>query len=297
MSRLRPVLYATLRAASGPWRRVGRWGAPRFRILAYHDVPDPDLFAAHMSHLATHYQVVKGPHFPRNGDEKPPVWVTFDDGDPSIVDNALGVLVSHGLSATAFICPSVVGTEEALWWHVVQEAVEAELVIGGQRVLPGEVRRLKLVPDAQRRERVAEIREALLELRGSLVHRQLTEKELSSWIDAGLTMGNHTWDHPILDQCPPVEQRRQIDLAHDWFLENGYRAPKWFAYPNGNWSAFAEQHLSELGYEAALLFDHRAAKASDGRCLSRIRVNGTDSLNEFIPKVAGIHPAVTRWRV
>lgn len=289
--------YATLRAVSGPWRAVGRLGAPRLRILAYHDVPDPDLFDAHMFHLATHYQVVEGPHFPQERNERPPVWITFDDGDPTIADNALDVLVSHGFSATAFICPSVIGTDEALWWHVVHDAVEAELAIEGQKVLPGEVSRLKLVPDAQRRERVAEIREALAELRGGLVRRQLTEKELSSWAEAGLSLGNHTWDHPILDQCSPAEQRRQIGLAHDWFLENEYGAPRWFAYPNGNWSVIAEQHLSELRYESALLFDHRIAKAKDGMSLSRIRVNGTDSLNEFIPKVAGIHPAISRWRV
>lgn len=297
MRRLRPIGYATLRGISGPWRAASRLGVPQQRILAYHDLPDPDLFDAHISHLATHYQVVEGPHFPRESNERSPVWITFDDGDPTIVDNALDVLVSHGFSATAFICPSVIGTDEALWWHVVHEAVEAELVIEGQKVLPGEVNRLKLVPDAQRRERVAEIREALAELRGGLVRRQLTEKELSSWVEAGLSLGNHTWDHPILDQCSPAEQRRQIDLAHDWFLDNEYGAPQWFAYPNGNWSPVAEQHLSELGYESALLFDHRVAKARDGMSLSRIRVNGTDSLIEFIPKVAGIHPAVTRWRV
>lgn len=297
MSPLRPVLYATLRGLSGPWRAISRLGAPRLRILAYHDVPDPDLFDAHMSHLATHYQIVKGPHFPRKSYEKPQVWITFDDGDPTIVENALSVLVRNGFSATAFICPSVVGTDEPLWWHVVQDAVEAELIIEGKRVLPGEVNRLKLVPDAQRRERVAEIRESLSGLGGGLVRSQLTEEELCSWVEAGLSLGNHTWDHPILDQCPPDEQRRQIDLAHDWFLENEYGAPQWFAYPNGNWSPVAEQHLYELGYESALLFDHRIAEERDGMRLSRIRVNGTDSLNEFIPKVAGIHPAVTRWRV
>lgn len=298
MSRLRRAGYVTLRRLSGPWRAMTDLGSRKLRILAYHDVPDSELFGLQMSHLAEHYRVVPGPLSTTGTGEGPSVWVTFDDGDPTLVDNAMEVLSDHGFSATAFICPGVIGTREPYWWQVVHGAAEAGLSVDGREVSPHEVTQLKQVPDPQRRHRVSEIRQEMsLAGEEGLVRRQLTEKDLKTWADAGHSLGNHSWDHPILDQCDSEEQRRQLDLSHQWFLDHGYEAPCWFAYPNGNWSRVAEDRLTELGYESALLFDHRLASMSDDLNLSRIRVNATDSLDEFASKVSGIHPAVMSWRL
>jgi peptidoglycan/xylan/chitin deacetylase (PgdA/CDA1 family) len=297
VSRARDNAYAALRYLSSPWRATTGVGIPRLRILAYHDISQVEQFEAQMSHLADHYEVVVGPGFFSGATtRKPPVWITFDDGDPSIVDNAVGVLDEYGFSATAFICPSVVDTFEPYWWQVVLAASDGGVEVAGARLSPDEVSRLKKVPDEQRRRRVGEIREALAEQRVEPTRRQLTREDIDTWLSAGHSLGNHSWDHPILDQCSPEEQRRQIDLAHQWFLENGYGRPSWFAFPNGNRSLVSARYLADLGYKAALLFDHRLASVRQGMNLSRIRVNGTDTLDEFIPKVAGIHPAITRSR-
>lgn len=293
MSRLRRAGYSALKGLSRPWRAVTAVSRSRLRILAYHDVPDRNTFTQHMSHLAEHYRSVTGPQFASTSRDRPPVWITFDDGDPTIVDNANEVLSMFGFHGTAFICPSLVGTTKPYWWQVVHAAAEAGVTVAGIKVMADEVRQLKSVPDADRRRRVSKIREHMPE---EPTRRQLTSDELQKWLNAGHSIGNHSWDHPMLDQCPPEEQRRQIDRAHVWFLDNGYGAPRWFAYPNGSWSNVAEQHLVDLGYESALLFDHRLASMDDVLSLSRIRVNGTDSLNEFISKISGIHPAIMRWR-
>jgi peptidoglycan/xylan/chitin deacetylase (PgdA/CDA1 family) len=296
VTRLRDGGYKLLRLLSSPFREASRLGFAHLRILAYHDVPDIRRFDFQMSHLARHYEVVGGPAFTRSIVRKPPVWITFDDGDPSVVDTALDVLSRYGFSATAFICPGVIDTVEPYWWQIVTEAYQSGVTVGGSRVDGDEVSRLKSVPDDHRRRRVAEVREAVRRQNGELIRRQLTRDDLDSWLSAGHSIGNHSWDHPILDQCTTDEQRRQVVDAHHWFVNKGYPAPRWFAYPNGNSFDGAERLLADLGYEAALLFDHRLASRSQRMTLSRIRVNATDSLDEFSSKVSGIHPTTMRWR-
>ncbi|HJQ77237.1 MAG TPA: polysaccharide deacetylase family protein [Acidimicrobiia bacterium] len=273
-----------------------RRGSSALRILAYHDVPNADLFESHLSYLASKFEVVAGPTLDtRSG--RPPVWITFDDGDPSIIDHALGALRQRGMSATAFVCPGIIDTDEPFWWQVVTDAAKIGLKVGGRRVGEAEVNSLKTMCDEMRRSRVAEIGEQMVVGTGTTVRRrQLTVEELRAWIGSGCTLGNHSWDHPLLDRCTPDVQRDQIESAHDWFPDNGFERPNWFAYPNGNATEVARTHLAALGYEAALLFDHRLTPLNGRFDLSRIRVNGTDSLNEFISKVSGIHPVTARLR-
>jgi peptidoglycan/xylan/chitin deacetylase (PgdA/CDA1 family) len=109
-------------------------------------------------------------------------------------------------------------------------------------------------------------------------------------------VGNHTWDHPTLDTCELDEQRRQIELAHQWFVGKGLPTPTLFAYPNGNTSRGSELVLSELGYVAALEFDHRLTETISGFHVSRLRVNGSDSMAEFRAKVSGLHTELMRTR-
>lgn len=291
----RRLAYTALKGLSSSWMAM-QSRAPRLRILAYHDVPDVELFKSHLSYLVSKFEVVAGPTL-HTKSGRPPVWITFDDGDPSIVDHALGALRQQGVTATAFICPGIIDTDEPFWWQVVTDAANMGLRVAGRRVTEAEVNFLKTESDEMRRSRVAEIRDQMAEYTGTPVQRrQLTSEELREWIDSGSTLGNHSWDHPLFDHCTPEKQGDQIMHAHSWFSDNGFEAPTWFAYPNGNATQVAKEFLSALGYKAALLFDHRLATL-DGRFdLSRIRVNGTDSLDEFIPKVAGIHSATMRFR-
>lgn len=276
-----------MRAMAVPWKALRRQGV---RILAYHGVPDGVLFRNQVSHLVSHYSPVGGIGGPEG--PKPMVWVTFDDGDPSIVDVGLPVLQDFDLVATAFICPGVVDTEEPFWWQVVESAVARGVSVEGTPIVLDELSVLKTVPDKQRRERVARIRLSLEDHLGEPFRvRQLTTDEVRRWLAAGNAVGNHTWDHPVLSNCSPDEQTRQIVTADRWLDEKGMNTDV-FAYPNGSWSPASESALSQAGYRIGLLFDHRIADSAVGLSVSRIRVNGTDPMDEFIAKVSGIHPAL-----
>lgn len=261
------------------------WGFSRFipglRVLAFHGVPDAEIFRLHIADLLRHYRPIGADqiHAAVNGDVRLPkkaVWVTFDDGHPSTFDVSRD-LAEVGISATVFVCPGVIGTREPLWWQVVDEAIRRHAVPAALEA--GDLSRfrasLKTVDDDARRSAVEACRANLEAVSTSPFQvEQATVNDLHAWIGDGHHVGNHTWDHPLLDRCTPDEQVRQVRAAHDWLRERFPGQPLVFAYPNGNYAAYAETAAAGLGYDVRTLFDHRVARklAADSP-MSRLRID------------------------
>ena len=254
-------------------------GPSRLRILAYHGVHDPVSFSTHLQLILDRFrpvgldQVLRW----RDGGGLPTraVWVTFDDGRPDVVDHAMPLLVRHGIPATMFVCPGVIDTRAPFWW----DGLDASLGTA-----------LKRWPDEERRRFVAEQTRPVVE--------QLTSERLKSWVNAGLTVGNHTWDHPCLETCSAAEQRRQVRLAHDWLHDHvGEGATTAFAYPNGNTTAVAMDELALLGYRVGLLFDHDLATLrQDNLALSRLRIDSDASGHRAGAILSGLHSSALRMK-
>lgn len=249
-----------------------------------------------MIHVTEHYSAV-GLEDVRafiRGEAVPPrsCWVTFDDGHPSVCEIGLPIMEEFSVPATLFVCPSVVDTKEPFWWQVVLGAAEHGIVFNDEVVSEDMVSRLKLISDESRRRVVSCLAAALeRELGHPYEIEQITRQSLLAWQGSGRSIGNHTWDHPILNRCDASVQESQIRRAHDWLtLELGSDQVA-FAYPNGDATELAKNTLSSLGYELGLLFDHRITSSIRALGLSRIRVNGTDRLHEFAARVSGAHPA------
>lgn len=272
------------------------------RILAYHGVGDPAAFRRQLALIAGRYRPVSGaevaaafaggPALPRDA-----VWVTFDDGRADVVEAGLGELDAAGVPATMFICPGLVEAGSPFWWDVVTGSLEA----AGPVELDGRtwtdrrlVTHLKTVPDARRRAVVAE-----LAARGPVTAPSavLTVDHLGAWTASGHEIGNHTWDHPCLDQCDPAEQRRQIERAHESLTSMLGAAPTLFAYPNGDWADAAERALVELGYRVGLLFDHRLTRRGGNPLrLSRLRLDSDAPVERASAILAGGHSGVFHLR-
>lgn len=278
----------------------------RLRILAYHDVSDQVRFHQQMTTLVRHFRPVSLPDIVaavETGRELPPrsVWITFDDGDPTVIGLALPVLTDLGLPTTLFLCPGVIDTHQPFWWQVAEIALAHGLVV--PQVPPESdtvtvLSTLKAMPDATRRSVISQVTNDLIRAGVSTERRQLTTAELESYVSQGGTLGNHTWDHPCLDMCPPSEQERQVSAAHDWLMSRFDVHPKVFAYPNGNHALHAEAVLTGLGYRLAVLFDHRLADvtAQHTMRLSRLRTNSELTPGRFQAILSGIHPLVHRLR-
>jgi peptidoglycan/xylan/chitin deacetylase (PgdA/CDA1 family) len=268
----------------------------RLRILAYHDVPSAAAFEAQLVHLSERYRPISGgqvaaafaggPALPDRA-----VWLTFDDGFPAVVDVAQPLLERYATTATMFVCPSVVDTAEPFWWEVVREARRAGLTTGHDPIPGATERRLKTLGDEQRRTVVRDLSDRLQAHAGSPFRRpQLTSEQLRTWVDAGHELGNHTWDHPLLDRCSEDDQRRQVGQAHDWLLDAAGVRSRTFAYPNGNWSAATERALDDLGYVTAVGFDHHLVPlGAHPMRLSRLRVDADAPSSRLRAIASGAH--------
>ncbi len=290
MSIVRRLGFGVMGALARPVRALS--DNTKLRVLAYHDVSDVDAFERQVEYLAHAYEPVVPPFdgVPSSKDRR--VWITFDDADPTVVSNALPVLQRYGITASTYVCPGLVDTEVPFWWETVEHARSLGISDGS---IP-DLRTLKGWGDPRRREYVASLGEMIRTRSGQFRRTQITSEQLATWMDSGNRIGNHSWDHPILSTCEPAVQESQIAKAHDWLVSRGMLSDATFAYPDGDATETAVDTLQTLGYEAALLFDHRVSSGLPSMSVSRIRVNASDSLSEFKAKVSGVHPALHRIR-
>ncbi len=276
--------------------------AERLRVLAFHDVPDAQSFGTVLDVIAERYNTVSGGDVLAwlDGAALPnrPVWITFDDGHPAVVETALGLLSSRGMNATVFVCPGLIDGDQPYWWDLVDEAVHVGVAAGTG--LPPAVKEaedpgaaisyLKDVADDDRREIVAELARGLRSIGATPRAKQLTVAQLRGWIDAGNEIGNHTWDHPCLDRCAESEQRRQVRAAHEWLHDSFVGSTTTFAWPNGNPAAAAASELRALGYRSVLRFDHRLVRRRpDPMDLSRLRLDTTADPWRTRAVLSGLH--------
>jgi peptidoglycan/xylan/chitin deacetylase (PgdA/CDA1 family) len=277
--------------------------ARRLRILAYHGVPDPATFRAHLDHLRSRYRPVSGAQVAAafsGGPALPPraVWVTFDDGRADVVDDGLPELRRAGVPATLFVCPGLIEERRPFWWDIVTGSLDAAGAYeyeGRTWTDRGLVTRLKQVPDPERRRVLADLESRTPDAGDR--DRVLTRGQLDEWLAAGHEIGNHTWDHPCLDQCEPEEQAAQVARAHEALTAMTGTAPTLFAYPNGDWADAAERELRRLGYGIGLLFDHRlAAPSQQPLRLSRLRIDSDAPPRRTTAIVSGAHSTLFQAR-
>lgn len=274
-------------------RALARRATPhRLRILAFHGVPDLARFEQLLDELLLDYAPVSAGDVRSALDgegELPrfPVWFTFDDGLPSTFQ-AGRALADRAIQATAFVCPAVLDTNQYLWFQVWERCRKAGLLDGedeGKRFALG---RLKALPDEERRLET-DVLHARLTSAGDQPPPQADQAMLEAWVRQGHDLGNHTWDHPMLDQCSPEEQREQVISAHRGLEARGF-TPRFLAYPNGNGSGPAADAAAELGYAGSLLFDHRLTDLSgDRHRLSRLRLDSDAGTRRAASVASGAH--------
>lgn len=259
----------------------------RLAVIGYHGVPDRRAFARHLD-VFERYGTFIGPDdlsAALDGSLLPPlpILLTFDDGDPSIFENALPEVSARGLQPLLFVISGLLDTDQPSWWSEVLELTRD----------PHEVSRLKSVPDEDRLDRIEELRRTAA---APARARQLTTAEVSDLEAAGFSIGNHTFLHPCLDRCEADVAIDQVRRGHEALIKRGI-TPTWFAYPNGNLDPRVEPTLRTLGYHGAFIYDDRhACPTTDPLRLSRLQLQATASPERAALVVSGIHGAIARRR-
>jgi peptidoglycan/xylan/chitin deacetylase (PgdA/CDA1 family) len=285
-----------------PAQPLFRWRSGRhLAVLAYHDVRDAGLFAAHMRALLRMARPISADEVcsalsTNRGLPPRAVLVTFDDGDRSILDVALPVLERYGVPAVAFVVAGALDTDSPLWWQEAEALLTAESDATRRRDPAAAIRQLKRVPNEQRVATMVRWRnESHLVLPRK---PQLRRWELATLERANVEIGNHSFSHPCLDQCDDNTLEYELTEAHRVLSDALDRAPRLFAYPNGNFDYRALTVLRRLDYKGAFLFDHRIGRfpPRERFAISRLRVNSTTSVHRFRTIVSGLHSAIHRAR-
>jgi len=292
-SRLRGLAarVAQSAAVSAAARRVT---SNRLRILAFHGVPNLTAFELVVKEVLRHHEPVSELEVDQAISEryslpKNAVWFTFDDGLASTF-GAGPLLASHGVSATAFVCPGAIEPPSLLWFQVL-EACRDRGLIGPHEAERISTRELKRTPDAERRAITEELR-MRLQASGEEVHPPVSVDTLRTWVALGHHLGNHTWDHPMLDQCDPASQRVQVRRAHGWLVAHDFET-RFFAFPNGNWADAVAEEARRLGYAPPLLFDHRLTRFdSCAKGLSRLRIDSDATPARVRGILSGAHSSL-----
>ncbi len=206
--------------------------------------------------------------------------ITFDDGYADNEQVALPILQRLGLPATFFVATGFVDGGR-MWNDTVVEAVRRtrrdrldvdDLGLGVHDLSTPVLRRaaidrllpqVKYLPPRERLERV----EAIAARCGAALPADLmmTTAQVRSLHRAGMTIGGHTVNHPILCSVDDADARREIG-DNKRQLEEALQAPvSLFAYPNGKPDRdYAARHAAmvrDVGYAAAVSTAPGAARA------------------------------------
>ncbi len=272
-------------------RGVGRALSPggqnaRLSILIYHRVlavPDPilhdephaALFDVHMRTLKEHFHVLPLSDAVDRlcARSLPPraACVTFDDGYRDNAEIALPILKRHGIPATFFIATGFLdggrmfndSVIEALRAMPGDSADLADFGLGRvplctpadrRRAIDSVLRAVKYLPVAQRTDAVDRL--------GARAGRDLPRDlmmdspQVRVLADAGMEIGGHTINHPILTQVPIETAREEVVGGKARLEAMVQRELSLFAYPNGlPGKDYGPEHLPvvrEAGFKAAV---------------------------------------------
>lgn len=275
------------------------WLSPRYTILCYHRVADDGKLQYHpaltiptqrlhrqLLFLQAHYEIMTVGQLQRSltGQKRfrrPPLAISFDDGDFSVWANVVPLLERQGVPATFFVNSGVLESGCPLWpdaiGQVVHHAPLAPLRAELEQNLQGDARRLVLhaleVKEAWRvvealkpleAPHVLALGQRLWERFSSSVPvaerpRYVSAEHISQLHRKDFEIGGHTLHHALLDRAVPELARQQIQ-EDKRRLEAIVGEPLVsFAYPNGNHNAAVRKLVMQAGYRCAVAVNVPAA--------------------------------------
>lgn len=269
----------------------------RLAILIYHRVlPQPDslfpgesdavTFDHQMRQLADCFKIIplheavwrlRQGKLPRRA-----ACITFDDGYADNAEIALPILQKHGIPATFFVATGFLNGGR-MWNDTVIELI---------RRAPGNMLDLanaglgqfEIGTISQRRQAIYRVlgklkylsldsRRSQVEAMSALIpvippdNLMMTSEQVRILHNAGMEIGGHTANHPILARMENDAARAEIADGKE-MLEGIIRAPvRLFAYPNGKpGSDYLPDHVrmvKDLGFDAAVSTAHGAARTNN----------------------------------
>jgi peptidoglycan/xylan/chitin deacetylase (PgdA/CDA1 family) len=323
-----PRLASSLGASSLLVRFARR---PGLLALAYHRVgaldgnnfddelfsATPDDFRQQIRFLAAHFDVLSADRLVdafRSGRlelTRPSALITFDDGYRDNCDVAMPILRDEGLSATFFVSAGYIDSPRLTWWdrvaYVMKQTRKPVLRLDypsaatfriqtttKNAVIRDILRLYKRTPGIDQTRFFALLEH---EAEVSVDAASLSRNLFMSWDDvrslkrAGMEIGAHTYNHPVLARVPEDAQRDELSLSKERLELETAAAVRLMAYPVGGPDAFtvATKRLArETGYLAAFSYYGGFNRCSSTELfdLRRIAVERGESLQALECRVS-----------
>lgn len=226
------------------------------------------------------------------------VLITFDDGYLDNYTEAFPILKSHGATATFFLTTGFLDVPRVPWWDeiawMVRQSPRSELPANRWTGAP--------VPLDDHNERAAAIRKLLQtykrQLGGQtddflvdLAHltgsgrcpRQIAHELWMTWPmiremrQAGMCIGGHTVNHPVLANLPAEQQDYEVGECRRRIVAELREPITAFSYPVGGRTSFDEQTLAALArhefrWGFTYLSGYVRSRRYDRYCLPRAAV-------------------------
>jgi len=291
-------------------------------VLNYHRVGDStgsvfdrglwssaaDQFADQVRFCKSHFDVIAPGDLPavlsrRRGKY---VLITFDDGYRDNYEVAFPVLQAEGVTASFFVATGFIDAPRVAWWDEIAWMVRTShrTAAGPSRWLPSGVRfddpdRENAVRTLLRSyksmpaERTGAYLDAIADATGSgRLDPEATRPLWMTWDmlremkAAGMTIGGHTVNHPILAQAPRERQRAEIAGCGARLAAELGEPMRYFSYPVGGPEAFDDvtrECLRDAGVQYAFSYyaGYRQFSDWDDYDVRRVRVEATLTLDWF----------------
>lgn len=293
-------------------------------VLGYHRISDgrpsafhPDLFSAsveefdwQMSILARRFDVIGPDDVPDAvASRGRSVLLTFDDGYRDNYDLAFPALRRRRLEATFFVTTGFLDRPRVPWWDELAWMVQTSRsdVIARGEWLPGDLhltagnrREVIRALDGVYKSLPGDRTDAFLDFCGVQAGTGRCDPALGAdlWMtwamaaemrDAGMTIGGHTVNHPVLARLDPAEQETEIAGCRQRIAQELGIPMEVFAYPvglPGTFDAHTRACLAREGVRTAFRF----GGGKPGRVLDRLAVPRAgvtaESANGFRAKLA-----------
>lgn len=233
-----------------------------------------------------------------------PVIITFDDGYRDNHDVALPVLQEAGLVGEFFVCPWQITERRLFWWDRIAYCVHrtrrtsirldypAPMTLeipNAAAVLPAQYALLAVVKNTRGLDVQRFLGELQVRAEVELDEPREAERLLMTWEQvralrrAGMTVGSHSYSHPILSltdreaaRVEMVRSKREIEAALDERIDS-------IAYPVGRFTAETKELAAEAGYEVAYSYKTGATftRSADFMEIRRVDVDRRVFLEYF----------------
>lgn len=301
---LRPIFQQTVGLLSGQ-RANGK-----LLVLTYHrvfeeydeivDEIDAVQFTQQMETLSKYFNVLsleEGLRQVRSGKVVPgAVCITFDDGYKDNYDVALPILQALNLPATFFVATGYLGNG-MMWNDVVIEAVKrtelidldlAELSLDKYAITSTQQKRTLLGVLINRWRNQPLDKRNQLALKLSQIAQvkfnqrvMMNQDEVKQLSDAGMEIGGHTVNHPILASTNIQDARYEVEEGKAQLERITGKELRYFAYPSGRVDKdYRQEHkeiVEQAGFSAALTTNNGAIDQHAGMFeLPRISIDYTN---------------------